>query len=146
MLEQDFLERIFLNNVRFTTNEIIITTAHGIIKFTLPETYPKNFPEIKLTLNDKERQKEAQSEICKHLDKFKGRYMIYPIVYHLLSIIEGRKGSEQIFHLDEVNEITEEVFNEWKKSRQRAVVETTQITGKEYFLKMMSSDRKIDDE
>lgn len=127
MHEISILKKIF-PSVNIEENVVSVETNYGPVIFTLPPDYPKSLPEVKIG------SQEIQNKFEPFLKNIKpGRFVIYPLIYLIYSVAENNVLNNELI---DVQEITEEMFLEWKGKRSKIVEKKEdKITGKHYFMK-----------
>ncbi|KAM0676103.1 hypothetical protein GVAV_000065 [Gurleya vavrai] len=148
MHEIAILEQIFNDNIYINESNINITTRHGQIRFKLHDDYPRSVPDISLIFSDRSKEADILDKIKNKNDDFVNKNMIYPLVYNILKIFEDREEINFEVHLTEVNEITQEIFDDWRNSRRITNKTEDSMTGKAFFQDLMQKDRRrvFDDE
>ncbi|KAM0678397.1 hypothetical protein BDAP_001112 [Binucleata daphniae] len=141
MNENDILIKIFNTDIQINENKYTINTRHGHITVITDAIYPKTLPEVQFNFNDKTYEERIKS--CNFyvlLEKLQGKYCIYPIIFFCLSIIDNKHDKDVHVHLEEVQEIDDKMFLEWKASKTKPTKDESVMTGKMYFQKI--ADKK----
>lgn len=143
MNENEILKVIFKNDVLFTNNSIIVNINYGKVIISKCENLKEiTMDQISFELENKEMEENVRNKLCEIVKKLQGKYMIYSIIYYIIAIIEDRITSERKEFLEEVNEITEEMFQKWLKSRKSEESEEENVmTGKKYFLDLKGNEK-----
>lgn len=146
MIENEILCKIFESDIQIERNSYSVNTQYGNITINIDDMYPKTLPDIAFNFYNKTLEDKIRtSNLYTLLNQLKGRHMIYSIVYLCLSIIENRSEKDTQQHLEEVQEIDDQTFLEWKASKTKPKKDETVITGKLYFQKLIEKDRKMPD-